>query len=364
MKVAVIGPVAPFRSGIARHTTAIVGELAGRPGMEVAVWSFSRQYPRRLFPGGDQVDPGLRAPNGVPVHWTIDTLNPASWLRTAREVGAFAPDLVIIPAWTFFVAPALGWIARDLRRNGIAVTMVVHNAFDHEEAAWKGRLMRFQLRQAGRLVVHNDSVAEQLGRHGLHPPVAVCPHPLYDDYPEPRGDLPRRAPLELLFFGLVRPYKGLDTLLRALATAGRDDVRLTVAGEFWSGLEETRRQITAAQLDSIVDLIPRYVTDDEAAELFARADVVVAPYRTATGSGVLALAQRYLRPVVASDIPPLREAIAHGTTGWLFPAGDSSALASLLAKEVSSRRIESMKEPLAALRGSLSWSRLVDAILG
>lgn len=364
MKVAVIGPVAPFRSGIARHTTAIVGELAGRPGVEATVFSFARQFPRLLFPGEDQVDPGLHAPSGVPISWTIDTLNPASWVRTARQIRGYAPDLVIIPAWTFFVAPALGWIARNLRRHGIAVTMVVHNAFDHEEAAWKNRLMRFQLGQAGRLVVHNGSVADDLMRHDLHALIAVCPHPLYDDYPEPKGALPRRAPLELLFFGLVRPYKGLDTLLGALAMAERDDVMLTVAGEFWSGQAETRRQISDAQLDSIVDLIPRYVSDEEAAELFARADVVVVPYRTATGSGVLALAHRYARPVVASDIPPMREAIVHGTTGWLFPAGDSSALASLLAGEVSSGRIESMKEPLRALRGSLSWPRFVDAILG
>jgi D-inositol-3-phosphate glycosyltransferase len=363
MKVVVIGPVAPFRSGIARHTTAIVGELAKRPGMEVAVHSFARQYPRRMFPGGDQVDPDLHAPSGVPVSCTIDTLNPASWVRTARQVRRFAPDLVIMPAWTFFVAPALGWIARNLRRHGIAVTMVAHNAFDHEEAAWKNRLMRLQLRQAGRLVVHNGSVADDLRRHDLHAPIAVCPHPLFDDYPEPRGALPRRAPLELLFFGIVRPYKGLDTVLRALAMAGRNDVRLTVAGEFWSGEAETHRQISDAKLDSIVDLIPRYVSDEEAAELFARADVVVAPYRTATGSGVLALAQRYARPVVASDIPPMREAIVHGTTGWLFPAGDSSALASLLAREVSAGRIESMKEPLRSLRSSLSWPRLVDELL-
>jgi glycosyltransferase involved in cell wall biosynthesis len=175
--------------------------------------------------------------------------------------------------------------------------------------------------------------------------------------------LPRRAPLELLFFGLVRPYKGLDTLLRALAIVGQDKVRLTVAGEFWSGLEETRRQISDAQLDSIVDIIPRYVSDEEAAELFARADAVVAPYLTASGSGVLALAHHYARPVVASDILTMREAIDDGRTGWLFPVGDAAALASLLT-EISPRQIEDMKEPLQELRGNLSWRRLVDSILG
>jgi glycosyltransferase involved in cell wall biosynthesis len=363
MKVAVIGPVAPFRSGIARHTTAIVGEIAGRPGVDVAVFSFSRQYPKRLFPGEDQFDTSLRAPDGVPVRWAIDTLNPISWKRTVRNVMAFAPDLAIIPAWTFFVAPALGWIAWALRRHGIRIEMVVHNAFAHEESTWKGGLMRFQLGQADRLVVHNASVAEGLGRHGVHAPVAVCPHPLYEDYPEPKGTLQRRAPLELLFFGLVRRYKGLDTLLRALARAGRDDVRLTVAGEFWTGLEEAKRLIADGGLDAAVELIPRYVSDEETAELFARADAVVAPYSSATGSGVLALAQRYARPVIASDIPSLREAVVPGETGWLFPAGDVEALASLLSKEVRPGLIAAMEQSLQALRANPSWSHLVDMML-
>lgn len=363
MKIAVIGPVAPFRSGIARHTTAIVSELAGRPGMEIAVFSFSRQYPKRLFPGEEQVDPALQAPSRVPVSLTIDTLNPASWIRTARLVRDFAPELVVMPAWTFFVAPALGWIASNLRGHGVPVTMVVHNAFDHEEAAWKNRLMRFQLGQADRITVHNRSVAEDVSRHGLRAPVAICPHPLYDDFPDPKCNLPRRAQLELLFFGLVRPYKGLDTLLRALELVELDDIRLTVAGEFWSGQAETRRQISDARLDSKVDLIPRYVSDEEAAELFARADVVVAPYRTASGSGVVALAHHYSRPVIASDIPAMREAIVEGKTGWLFPTGDPAALASLLSEVISTERIESMKGSLSALRSSLSWPRFVDAIL-
>lgn len=362
-RIALIGPVAPLRSGIARHSGALAAELARRDGVEVRAWSFARQYPARLFPGGAQIDPALAPPAAVAVARTVDTLNPLTWRHTAREVAAFAPDLAIIPAWTFFVAPALGWIARELRRRGIRVVAMVHNARDHEAAAWKNRLLAWQIAHSDRAVTHNAPLAAQVARIAPELPVAVSPHPLYDDYPAPSGTLPRRAGLELLFFGLVRPYKGLDLLLDALAQSGLRDVRLTVAGEFWSGLEEIRAQVARLGLGEMVEIVPRYVSDAEAAELFARCDALVAPYRAATGSGVLALAQHYCRPVVASDVPGLREAVADGVTGWVFPGGDGTALATLLRDRLDRASAAAMQPALAAQRDALSWKRLADAVL-
>ena len=139
-------------------------------------------------------------------------------------------------------------------------------------------------------------------------PIEVSAHPVYDDYPEPRGTLAREAGLELLFFGLIRPYKGLDLALEALAASGRDDVRLSVVGEFWEGRDQIDALIARLALEDRVTLVPRYVTDAEAAEYFSRSDALVAPYRSATGSGVVALAQWYARPVIASDVPGLAEA--------------------------------------------------------
>ncbi|WP_169829164.1 glycosyltransferase [Tsuneonella mangrovi] len=363
-RIAIVGPLPPLRSGIARHTCALAAELAGRKGLEVRAWSFSRQYPARLFPGEAQVDPALAPPAGVAVATSIDTLLPLSWGRTAKEIAEFAPDIAIVPAWTFFVAPALGWISRSLRKRGIEVVAMVHNARDHEAARWKNRLLGWQVMQAGRAVAHNAPVAAEIARIAPLLPSAICPHPLYDDYPAPTGSLPRRAGLELLFYGLVRPYKGLDVLLDALAKRELRDVKLTVAGEFWSGLDGVRRQVAQLGIEPLVEIIPRYQSDAETAELFTRCDALVAPYRAASGSGVLALAQHYERPVIASDVPGLREAVCDGETGWLFPAGDVDALAALLATKVTRENARSMQPALAGQRASLSWARLADALLG
>lgn len=362
-KIAVVGPTPPFRSGIARHTAAVARALADRDDVTVRAWSFSRQYPKFLYPGAtERADDGL-PPRGLQVGFTIDGVNPLSWRRTAREIGDWGPDMLLLPAWTFFLAPALGWIARRLRRDGVECCLIVHNAFDHEAAAWKAKLSLWQLAQADRFVTHNDDLAVELRAHFRQAMISVLPIPVSDDFPEPVGTLPREAALELLFFGLVRPYKGLDLALDAVAKSGRTDLRLTIAGEFWRGLEETRSRIDRLGLANQVELIPRYVSDAEAAELFNRADAVVLPYRSVTGSAVIPTAYRYGRAVIATDLPGLAAVVRHDETGWLTPPGDVDALATIirgLDRETTARAGDAAR----AFGATLSWDRFAALVLG
>lgn len=363
MRVCIVGPITPMRSGIARHTTALARELASRSDIDLSVISFSRQYPKILYPGESETDSEASPPEGFHSAFCLDSLNPLNWRAVIRRIVGRRPELVIIPAWTFFLAPCLGFIARAIRRQGVSVIMVVHNAEDHEAGRWKTLLSQFQLRQASGFLTHNAAIAADLERLVPDIPATICPHPVYDDYPEPRGDLARRASLELLFFGLVRPYKGLDVALRALAAADLKDVRLSVVGEFWQGRAETEALVQELGLGGTVELVPRYVSDQEAAEYFARCDAVIAPYRSATGSGVVALAQWYARPVIASDVSGLSQAVVDSRTGWLFPAGNVAALATLLETQVSRESAEALRPALDDARKELSWSRFADAIL-
>ena len=362
-RVAIVGPVAPFRSGIARHTTALARALARRPDIKLKVFSFARLYPKRLYPGAEQMDPDTPVPAELDPIFKIDTLNPLTWRSNARALRDWAPDHVVIPAWSFVVAPPLGAIARAMRAAGIPVTMIVHNAEDHETAAWKTAVSRFQLRQASRFVTHNAGLRAALERLVPGTPTGISPHPVYDDFPPAKGTLPRRAPLELLFFGLIRPYKGLDIALRAIAASGADTY-LTEAGEFWDGRAETEALIDDLGLRDRVEVEPRYVSDAEAAEVFHRADALIAPYRAVTGSGVVAMAQWYGLPVLASDLPGFAEVITHGETGWLTPAGDVAALAATLARDVTRDRAARMQPAIAAARYQLSWARFAEVVVG
>jgi len=363
MRVFVVGPVSPFRSGIARHTTALCRDLAHRPGLDLSVISFERQYPAILYHGESDVDVDAAPPEGIKVVFCLDSINPFTWRAAVRRIFLAEPDLVIIPAWTFFVAPCLGWIARSLKRRGIPVAMIVHNAEDHEASLSKRTLSKFQLGQASWFVTHNEVIAARLKRLCSDIPIRVCPHPTYDEYPAPTGRLERGASFELLFFGLVRPYKGLDIALRALAAADLPDLRFSIVGEFWDGRRETEALIRKLKLGGRVEMVPRFVSDQEAAEYFHRCDAVIAPYRSATGSGVIALAQWYSRPVIASDIPGLAEAIDDGVTGWLFPSGDVAALAQLLRTKVSRAAAAAMQPAISQASSERTWARLGDAIL-
>jgi glycosyltransferase involved in cell wall biosynthesis len=359
-RVAVIGPVPPIRSGVARHTAATAQALAQLA--DVRLWSFSRQYWDWLYPGSSERSPDLHRPEGLSIQSGLDGMNPLSWQRTASQVAQWQPDVAVIPAWTFFLAPALGIMARHLRRRGVPVCAIVHNAADHEAAWWKQRLSRWQLAQADRYVTHNEALADAVRDVAPGAPVAIFTHPVFDDFPPPRGTLPRQASVELLFYGLVRPYKGLDIAIDALALCGRRDVRLTIAGEFWLGEEQIRAQITRLGLADRIEIRPGHVSDAETAELFARADAVVLPYRAVSGSGIVPLACRYGRAVIASDLPGLASTIEHGRTGWLFPAGDAHALGRLLAG-LDRQQTTMVGRQAMEFGKTLTWERFVRHIL-
>lgn len=362
-KIAMVGPMPPIRSGVARHTAAVARALAAREDTVLRAYGFSRQYPAFLYPGVSERSDDAGAPEGSDQALTIDGVNPLSWRATARAIRQWAPDLVVVPAWTFFLAPALGWIARACRRSGIECCMIVHNAFDHEAAGWKTRLNLWQLAQADRFVTHNEALRDTLGAAFPGRRADVFPHPVFDDFPPPAGTLPRQAALELLFFGLVRPYKGLDLALEAVAQSGRRDLRLTVAGEFWQGLDETRALIERLGIGDLVELIPRYVSDAEAAELFARADAVMLPYRSVTGSGIIPTAYHYGRAVIATDLPGLAAVVRDGETGWLSPPGEAGALAAVL-RGLDRGAATRAGAAARAYGATLSWDRFAEKVRG
>jgi D-inositol-3-phosphate glycosyltransferase len=363
LRVAIVGPAEPFRSGVSRHTTALARALARRPETQVRVFSFSRQYPVRLFPGESDRAADARPPSDLDVRYIIDSVNPLTWLQAAREVTAFHPQLVIAPAWTFFLAPCLAAVLGHVRFwQGPPVVSVVHNVADHEGGALKAFSSNVQLRQASAYVTHTRELAAGIRQVVPDASVEVCVHPVFD-YPMALGKLPKRAELELLMFGLLRPYKGLDVLLEALARLPARSLRLSVVGEAWQDLAEMQASITRLGLNERVELVPRHVSDAEAAEYFARADAVVLPYRAVTGSGVLPLAFHYGKPVVVSQLPGFLELVEEGRTGWSFPVGDAQALAQLLEQHVTRSAAAALTQRIEQVRRVWSFERFAEVVL-
>lgn len=360
MKIAVIGPVPPFRSGVAKHTGELAKALSAHG--EVRTISFSRQYPGLLFPGEDDRDLKTRRDAPDETEYELDSISPISWRRVAADLAEWKPDLAVLPAWTFFTAPGLTFISNALRKAGCHVVSVVHNAADHEGAGWKRALLSRQILASDSAVTHNRGLAGAIASFAPDLPVAVCPHPLFN-FPEPKGLLRRRAKLELLMFGLIRPYKGADLLVEAMDELAGEDVCVSIVGEMWGDGAALSRQLAASPASEQIELVPEFQSDEYAAEYFSRADIVVLPYRHVTGSGVVPVAMRYARPVIASDLPGFREMVVPGVTGWLSRPQEAGHLAGIIRDRLEHGDAGALQPGLARARDRLTWPRFAKAVL-
>jgi glycosyltransferase involved in cell wall biosynthesis len=310
MRLVLVGPVYPYRGGIAHYTTMLLQALRGS-GHEVLLASFKRQYPRWLFPGRNDKDPSLQALTVEGARFWIDPLNPVTWVTTARRIELFRPDATVLQWWTSFWGPAwftLASLYRLLVRGPLIV--ICHNVLPHEPRWWDARLARAVLGCSTLVVVQSTAQRDELLRLVPGKRVAVVPHPIYDMFAHQRIskaearrrlNLPENAPI-LLFFGFVREYKGLKDVMLALPgirdRLGR--VILLVAGEFWEDKQSYCEMIEQLALTDSVVLHDRYIPNEEVALYFSAADLLVAPYRTATGSGVIQMAIGFGLPVVTS----------------------------------------------------------------
>lgn len=360
MRFAVIGPVPPFRSGVAKHTGEIAKALSAFG--DVRTISFDRQYPKVLFPGDDDRDLGSSADAPEGTEYTLDSVSPASWRKVANDLSDWGPDIAIIPAWTFFTAPALTTIAAHLRNWNAKVVSVVHNASDHEAAPWKKMLLTRQIRASDAVITHTSALASAAQILAPGRPVSITPHPLFD-YPEPKGMLGRRAELELLMFGLMRPYKGADVLVEAVGRYPGLDIHTSIIGESWSNERSLAHRMSASPSEHRIERVNEYVSDDMAAEYFHRADIVVLPYRSVTGSGVVPLAMRYGKPVIATDLSGFRDMVAPGETGWLVPPNDIDALAVCIAHRLRRQDYQPMEPAIRGYASQMTWDRFARAII-
>jgi glycosyltransferase involved in cell wall biosynthesis len=365
MRIALLGPLAPWRGGLAQYL-ALLGE-ALMPAAEVRGWTFTLQYPGFLFPGESQLDPAAARPK-FPVDATLNSIAPPTWRATSRAIERFAPGLVILKWWIPFFAPSFASAVGPLRRNGTRVVLVCDNLVPHEKRPFDGALTRWMLRNSDGYLVMSESVERDLDALKPGARRRRVLHPLYAQFDRGRHTRESaRAALGLegevvLFFGYVRHYKGLDTLLEAWpAVRARRPATLVVAGEFYEDAAPYQRLASAAG-DS-VRMLSRYVPDDEVEALFKAADVVVLPYRSATQSGVTHVAYALGAPVITTDVGGLGETVVPGETGLVVPPEQPAALAAAIVRFFEEGMAPRLRAGVERVRREHSWQALADRTL-
>lgn len=359
LRVALIGPIVPFRGGIAQYTTQLHRALANKCALQTI--SYRRQYPAWLYPGKSDREPDRATYREPGVDYLLDWGNPLSWFHATRSIEASGCSLALFDWWTLFWAPATSLMAKRLHRRGIRVGFLCHNLFDHDAGEFKRKLAGAMLAQADAYLVHSAEQAVVLRSRFPGKPVIAHPIPPYDQFPPPSIRLPKRGRLELLFFGFIRPYKGLDVLVDALAQLRDMQVHLTVVGEPWCPPEELRNRIAATRAPNI-ELHLDYVDDQTAANFFCRADIVVLPYLSASGSAVAAMAFHYECPILATRAGAFPDVVDEGKTGFLVAPGSAEALAGVIRK-LTRAQLEAMRIHVHEEKARFTWNSLADCVM-
>lgn len=369
MRITLIGPVYPYRGGIAHYTAQLANQFIAA-GHETQVISFRRQYPAWLYPGKSDRDPSAD-PVAVCADYVLDPLYPWTWWQAGRAIAGFRPQGVVMQWWTTFWAPAFSALGGQLRRRGLPVIYLIHNVLPHEERVWDRGLARLALSRGTGFLVHTEREKERV--LGLLPgaKVRISPIPIYDGLAQPALDktearrllnLPLERPL-LLAFGIVRPYKGLSVLLDALGKLheGGQDFLLLIAGEFWDDKRKYLRQIEQLGLASHVRIEDRYLPDEEVNRIFAAADVLVAPYTGGTQSAVASWGLSAGLPLIVSDkvAEGIHERHRHLVT--ITPAGDHLKLAEAIVHYLKGQPQTELSENVREVSG---WDGLLAALFG
>jgi len=327
MRVTIIGPAYPLRGGIAHHVYYLERELTER-GHTVQVISFRKLYPGLLFPGKTEMDTSASRldANGISV---LNPLNPITWPLAAKAVKAFSPKVVIFQWWHPFFALMVGTLARMFRRKGLKCILECHNVFPHESGPFDRLLLKFAAKPVDSFITHSSSDRTDLLPFASGKRISVSPLPVPNEF---SGEVNQaRNGRTLLFFGMVRKYKGLDVLLRAmpkvLAHKEGMECTLLIAGEFYDSVDKYQKLINEYGLEEHVTIDNRYIPNEEIAGIFERVDVLVLPYLNATQSAVARIALANALPLIASRSGGLLEIVIEDVNGLLFPVADSDALA-------------------------------------
>ncbi len=355
-RVAIVGPAYPLRGGNALFVAHLVDSLSS--DHDVYVVSYSRLYPSLLFPGKTQMNLSRNPVKTTASRQHVDSISPASWVRAARwmAVPVRRPALVIFTWWNPFFGPALGVIARLVKRwTGAGIVFVAENVVSHENRFVDRFLTRFALSSADYFLVLSGVVASRI--QSLFPgvPMRQAALPIYDCYRDEhtesgwgeRASLKEELHIErpvVLFFGYVREYKGLKYLLEAMpAVFKKVDVELLIVGEFYDDRDRYERLIDSLRIRERVTVVAEHVPDGDVGRYFGAADLVVLPYVSATQSGITQIAFAFGLPVVSTNVGGLPEVVADGKTGYIVNPRDPEALAQAIVRFFTGGEAEAMR---------------------
>ena len=368
MKIAILSCFYPFRGGISQFNACLYKELVKQH--DVKAFNFSRQYPELLFPGKTQYVTKEDTAEKIPSEAVLDTANPITYVRAAEKIREWGPDVLLVRYWMSWFGPSLGYVCRHLRKN-CKVVGILDNVVPHEQRFFDTPLTKYFLSGLDGAVTLCGAVAQDLLELSWNKPHCIIEHPLYDHFGQKmdRDEACRRLGIptdkrNILFFGLIREYKGLDILLEAFKFLG-PEYHLTIAGEPYGSFDRYSQLIDEIP-DSDLRILKKldYISDEEVPLWFSAADVTVLPYRSATQSGISAVSYHFEVPMIVTDVGGLKETIGDRGTGIVSEQCSPQAIAAAIEHYFSQTSVK--ENCIAAIRKEkerLSWNNFAKQLV-
>lgn len=366
-KVFLLGSAYPYKVGSAQFNERLAKEFQDKD-YEIHIYTFKLQYPSFLFPGKSQYSLAS-APKNLTIHRKINTINPFNWIKVGREIKKQAPDFIIIRYMMSFMAPSMGTIARIAKRNKKTKAIgLIDNAIPHEKRFFDTILSKYFFKSLDRFLYMSQKVGNDLSSFGFNKNKAYCPHPLFDNYGEfvPKEEAYKNINLNsefkyVLFFGLIREYKGLDLLLKAFDNSffKESGIKLIVAGEFYSDIKKYEEIIREHNLQDSIIIHNKFIPDEEVSSYFSIADILVLPYKSATQSGVTQVGFYYNKPMLVTNVGGLGELIDENIGYVVNPTVND--LQNALLDFYKNNKQESFSHNVGEKKKMFSWERMVEA---
>jgi glycosyltransferase involved in cell wall biosynthesis len=250
----------------------------------------------------------------------LDTANPFTYISTYKAIRDWKPDVLIVRYWMSYFAPSLGYITRKMRKH-CKVISILDNVIPHEPHFFDAPLTKYFLKGSTGCMTLCEAVSKDLLALKPDATLKVQQHPLYSHFGEKLSREAAESKLGLksgkkniLFFGLIRTYKGLDILLEAFGKLP-EDYQLIIAGEPYGSFDKYQEIIDRLPNKDNIYTSLKYIKDSEVTDYFSAADLAVLPYRSATQSGISSVSYHFEVPMIVTDVGGLKETIGDRGTG-------------------------------------------------
>jgi glycosyltransferase involved in cell wall biosynthesis len=368
-KIFIIGPAYPLRGGLATFDELFC-KAFNEQGHQCEIISYSLQYPNFLFPGSTQFDTSGNAPQNIKIHTLINSVNPLSWFKTARFIKKQKPDFIVFRFWIPFMGPALGSIARLVLKHGVKVLAITDNVIPHETRPGDVAFAKYFISACDGFVTMSKAVMGDLEKFTSTTHKKYLLHPLYTSFGEKLNKHDARIALGLpedkqivLFFGLIRKYKGLDMLLDAFnELKANPNIILVIAGEFYEDKQPYLDLIENYQIQNQVILHGKFISNEDVKLYFSAADLVALPYRSATQSGVTQVSFHFEVPTLVTNVGGLGEIIPDKIAGYVVEP-NGKAIAEGIKDYFENRRMHSFTEGMRKEKQKYDWKIFVDEVI-